>query len=314
MIKLFNVILLLLLFCTIVIAQQKVKTDHHVHIFSKELVKYLKSQRLLGNSFDKEDEHYTNINLILRQTDAENIWLISTGYAFIKSQILEEEINFQLNEHQHLHNAALKFPQKIKPFYGINPLKPYALQLIKRAHKHLIFQGIKLHFQSAQIEFRNKTHVNRLKEVFAYTGQHKIPVILHFQNHKNGITNTDIQFFFSSIIPSQYKHKLIFAHLGSAGWLKQNDLDNAKLLKSLADDNPHIQIKFDISGIIHPNFYNEDLASYGQLTELINYIGYEHILYGSDYPLYSSKEYLKVLQNSISLNRKQWKKLLRTSW
>ncbi len=299
---------------TTVSGQQRLQTDHHVHIFSEDLLKYIKSQRLLSNSFNKEEAYYTDIDTILKYSAAEKLWLISTGYAYATSPGLKTELKLQLLEHQHLHKAAVKYPNRVEPFYSVNPLKPYALRLVRRAHKYLAFKGIKLHFQSSQLEFQNQGHVRRLQELFSYTGKCNIPVILHFQNHKNGINTADIDFFFNSILPREYKHQLIFAHLGSAGWLKQKDVENAKFIKLIADDHPNIEIKFDLSAILHPNLNNIELLTNKELSDLIKSIGPKQLLFGSDYPLYTSKEYLKTIQGTLSLNRRRWKKLLRNTW
>lgn len=313
MVRCFFVLSFFCLLCTFATAQQKVRTDHHVHIFSEDLLKYLKSQRLLSNSFKREDLYYTDIDTIRKHSGAQKIWLISTGYAYSGSQSLENEIRLQLNEHQYLHNAASKFPNQIEAFYSVNPLKDYALQLVKRAHKNLVFKGIKLHFQSSQIEFRNQHHVRQLKELFSYTGQHDIPVILHFQNHKNSISKSEIDYFFKFVIPKQYNHQLIFTHLASAGWLKENDLTNAKYIKTLGDDSQNIDVKFDLSGVIHDGFKNLDLATMEQLSDLIKYIGHKNLLFGSDYPLYTSSDYLMIMQKALMLSRKQWRRILRNT-
>ena len=310
----FRIFLLLYFFSIHLSAQNKALTDHHVHIFSEELLMHLKSQRLLGNSFKEVDRYYTDIDTIVKNNNAQKLWLISSGYAYSTSQNLEEEINLQLAEHQHLHNAASKFTNKIEPFYGINPLKPYALQLIKRAHKHLAFKGIKLHFQSSQIEFRNQKHVLRLWEIFSYTSQHDIPVIIHFQNHKNAIRASEIDFFFNYILPKQYNHQLIFAHLGSSGWLKNADLKNASYLKAQADVNQNVEIMFDLSGIINSGLYNGDLATDDQISNLLKSIGHKQLLFGSDYPLYSSQKYLSLLRKTLPFKRKQWKRILKNTW
>lgn len=264
---------------------------------------------LLKRSFRGSMDSYTNIDTILYLSNAEKIWLISTGYAFNTSQNIQQEITQQLIEQDHLHKAAQKHKNKVFPFYGINPLKSYSLQLVRRAHRNLNFRGVKLHFQASHVDFRKEEHIVRLREIFTYTGRFKIPVILHFHNHKRGLSKAEIDFFFDTILPEGYAHQLIFAHLGGAGWLKAIDLENAIHIKQASDRNSKMKIKFDLSGIILPEYKNEQLPPYSDIAQTIKNIGVEYFLFGSDYPLKTADQYKTTIKQMLPLRRKEWKRI-----
>lgn len=292
-------------------AQHKIKTDHHVHIFSPELLGQLKSHKYGAQQFKGPAHLYNNIDSIMKLNTAEKIWLISTGYAYRETVATRDiEINQQLTEQNYLSNAAFKYPNRIKPFYGIDPLKPYAIQLIKRSHKHLNFSGIKLHFQASHIDFRKNEHVEALKEIFQYTAKHQIPILVHFQNHKSDFGKSEVDYFFNYILPKELPQILIFAHLGGGGWMTEKSI----LITEAIMDNLNLStiqhnIKFEISGILSDKY-----KDYESLEDQLKYdvllgIGFDKLLFGSDYPLIESNSYFKMVTKRLKLSKNQIKSL-----
>jgi len=315
--RLINLILLIgicLSFISVCSCQKPINTDHHVHLFSEDLIKELKAMPMLKRSFERSIGSYTNIDTILHLSNAKQIWLISTGYAYKPKQCLRKEIALQLIEQHHLHNAAKKHKNKVIPFYGINPLKSYALQLVKRAHRNLNFNGIKMHFQTSHIDFRKEEHINKLREIFTYTGRFEIPVILHFHNHKRGLSKSEIDFFFDSILPDGYAHQLIFAHFGGAGLLKSADLQNAEYIKQASIKKSMVKLKFDLSGIVLPEIKNNQMPPYNEIAHSIRNIGMEYFLFGSDYPLKTSIQYRSTIEQLVPLRTKEWKRIIKNTF
>jgi len=296
--------------------QAKIKTDHHVHIFSPELLAQIKRHKYGAAQFKKADFMYTNIDSILKYNAVKQVCLISTGYAFRQSsENIQTDIKLKLKEQNILSNAALKYPNRIHPFYGIDPIKPYALQLLKRSHLHLNFAGIKLHFHASHIDFRKIEHTEALTEIFTYTGRHQIPVLIHFPNHKSDFGKIEVDYFFDYILPQGYKQTLIFAHLGSGGWLTEKSLVIINsIIDHMNDSSIEHNIKFEISGIVSNQYKElEQLTDMNKLN-LLKKIGFKNLLFGSDYPLTHSQSYFNSVINRLKLTKKEKKQLINNSW
>lgn len=59
------------------------------------------------------------------------------------------------------------FPDRLRGFCGINPLRYYALQeLVRCSQDAQLHYGIKLHFGDSDVDLDNAEHVQRLRQVF----------------------------------------------------------------------------------------------------------------------------------------------------
>lgn len=258
--------------------------------------------------------HYTQIDSILKYNRADRIYLISTGYAFYDiANDMQTEIELKLKEHNHLSNAVHRYPDKIIPFYGVNPLKPYAIQLLDRCRTNLNFHGVKIHMHASHVDFRKDEHVAALRGIFQYTAQHDIPVLLHFPNHKFDFGDAEVDFFFSEILPQQKSQTLVFAHMGGGGLLKEKDLNIVNSILENSARYPHHSIWFELSGFVNKQYDMVDTVSKTEKLNILRQIGFDRIFFGSDYPLITSRKYFNELLEELNLSRKEKRLLRRTT-
>ena len=60
-----------------------------------------------------------------------------------------------------------RYPDRLRGFCGVNPLKDYAVAEIKRcAQMPSMRYGLKLHFGNSDVILDNPEHVAKLREVF----------------------------------------------------------------------------------------------------------------------------------------------------
>jgi len=295
---------------------QQIPIDHHVHVFSPDLLDNLKLRKYGSEILKGDPTLYSNIDTILAKNQAKKLCVISTGYGYRLQYVNpEDEISLKLKEHNYLSSLVNRHPKRIIPFYGIDPLKPYALQLIKRAKQFLNFEGIKLHFQASHIDFRKQEHVRDLRQIFIYAGRHNIPLIIHLQNHKSDFGKVEVDFFFSEILPKEYQQTIIFAHLGSGGWITDKSIRiTESILDAMTREEVKHNIYFDISAIISEKYQHLESVADSRKIALLKRIGWKQILLGSDYPLTSSIDYYNTLRKRLEFSRRQWKKILNNSY
>lgn len=284
--------------------------DYHVHIFSKEVLLNLEHQgydmrrsgfRILNS--DKED--YMNIEKIWRDNHRAKMVLISTAYAFRDSsnQNPENEVRIVQKENNLLRDITNINPEKFVGFYGINPLKEYALSEIKRCHEKLGLDGLKLHFQGNHVNLDDSLHLSLLQQIFKYSSQENIPLLIHNNAWDNNKGKVYAQQFINQILNRNDSLTIIFAHGGGGGAFYKFTLDFLtefeKYLNS-GQNQPGHDLYFELSSVVQTVDYpgSQDLS---KLELLMQQIGYDRFLFGSDYPVIDSSSYLQVIIDKLNI-------------
>ncbi|MGH9341372.1 MAG: amidohydrolase family protein [Acidobacteriota bacterium] len=76
-----------------------------------------------------------------------------------------------------------RFPDRLRGFCGVNPLKAYALQELTRCARdpYLRF-GVKLHFGNSDVDLENPQHIVKLREVFRAANANRMAIVVHRWN------------------------------------------------------------------------------------------------------------------------------------
>ncbi|HRR07753.1 MAG TPA: amidohydrolase family protein [Rhodothermales bacterium] len=315
--------LFLLFSCTplkepqIVPVNKQLIPDGHVHLMSPQLISLWKN---MGIPFSKEEAYYSDIDTIIAVSGAEKINLISMAYVYSSqefgggtqniAQKYREENNF-------LAYSKNKYKNRIKAFFGIDPLSNFALEEIKRCHDILKLDGIKLHHNASQVYLTEPQHLKKVKTIFQYASNKKMPIILHFDNSHRKFGKKDVQILADSVLTGLDFVDLQIAHFGTSGGFNLKTKEVLDEFIAFLNTNHPISrqnIKFDISAVA----LDKDAEGVKQLkesefTELAEYtrkIGFKRIIFGTDYPLYKSSEYLNILINKLQLSDKEINQLL----
>ena len=292
--------------------------DKHVHIMSPQLISLWKS---MGIQFSKAEYYYSDIDTIFNATKAQSVSLISMAYVYSSeefggnSENIEEMVR---NENNYLAYAKLKHPNKIKAFYGIDPLQGFALSEIKRCHIELNLDGIKLHHNASQVYLTEPDHLGRVKSIFEYASKNRIPILMHFDNSHQKFGKTDVKILADSVLAGLEHVNLQIAHFGTSGGFNQKTKDVIDAFIELFQAKHSIskhKITFDISAVC----LDKDADGVSKLTtkefdELATYckkLGFERIVFGTDYPLYRSDEYLNLLIKKMKLTKDEINNLLK---
>lgn len=286
----------------------KEMNDNHAHIMSPQLISLWKS---MGIPFSKTDNYYSDIDTIFNTTKAQSVSLISMAYVYSseefggKSKNVEEKVR---EENDYLAFAKTKYPKKIKAFYGIDPLQEFALTEIERCHNELKLDGIKLHCNASQVYLTEPVHLGKIKTVFEYASINRIPILMHFDNSHPKFGKTDVKILADSVLAGLEYVNLQIAHFGTSGGFNHKTKDVIDAFIELFQSNHPIskhKITFDISAVC----LDKDAEGVSKLTtkefdELAEYsrkLGFDRIVFGTDYPLYRSYEYLNVLIMKLKL-------------
>src|SRR4029453_6177877 len=72
-----------------------------------------------------------------------------------------------------------RFPDRLRGFCGVNPLKDYALEEIARCAKDpRLRTGLKMHFGNSDVDLGNAKHVERVAEIFKAANTHRMAIVV----------------------------------------------------------------------------------------------------------------------------------------
>ena len=155
------------------------------------------------------------------------------------------------------------------------------------------------------------------KEIFKKAAEQQLPILLHFDNWHPKFGGSDVQLMAKEILSDIAPLHLTIAHFGSSGGFNQktkNVLDAfIEGFENGSIPSKH-SIRFDISAVA----LDKDSEGVKKLTddefkELKTYcdkLGYDKISFGTDYPLYTSKEYVEILKNKLQLTESELKEIM----
>ncbi len=289
--------------------------DCHVHIMSPTLIEDWKD---LGIPFSRPDYTYWDIDTILKKNGAEKINLIGMAYVYGNPDFYQgnEEYSRVMQENDFLFESANKYKDIIKPFFAIDPLKDYAIDEIRRCLEINPNVGLKLHFNSSQVYLTEPAHLEKIKLVFQVAAEHSLPILLHFDNSHPKFGKPDIELLIDEVLADVQPIELTIAHFGTSGGFNQKTRDFLDTFISLFEEgriSKAHNIKFDISAVA----LDKDSEGVKKLTdeefkELKKYcdrLGYDKIIFGTDYPLYSAVEYKDLLRNRLNLSKTELKEI-----
>lgn len=306
--------LLILVFSFSGLAQRKTENqvfDYHVHLMSPRMIKLFKD---VGIPFSKPDADYSDWQAITRRLGTNRLNLVSMAYLYGHPEFgkVENELELVKAENDYLIRVKKKSPKTIKAYCGINPLKDYALEESERCRKTLKADGIKLHFNASQVYLTELEHLKKVKLIFEFAANNKLPVLLHFDNSHRKFGEPDIKLLADEILAKIKPLKLQIAHFGTSGGFSQKTKDVLDAFIKQFETNAKLKkhkILFDISAVA----LDKDSDGVSKLTdeqfaELAGYIrklGLKRIVFGTDYPLYSVEEYLIILKEKVALTKSE---------
>ncbi len=292
-------------------------TDGHVHILSPELIRIWKG---LGIPFSRSDDNYSDIGVILKNTATKQIDLISMAHVYSSEEFggFRNERELVEAENSYVAAARDKHPKNVRAFCSVDPLRDYALEELERCRTQLKMDGIKLHHNANQVYLTVPAHLAMVKKAFEFAAQHRLPIIMHFDNSHRRFGEPDIKLLTGSILKELRPVNLRIAHFGTSGGFSARTRAFINSFIAELDSNKSLtkhRITFDISAVA----LDKDSEGVRKLTDeewavlgrYVRRLGFNRIAFGTDYPLYNPSEYLGILRDRLKLTDAEVRALLR---
>lgn len=292
--------------------------DYHVHIFSPELLKNLDLQGITFNKnvfqVIKEKEAYSDIFEISKDNQDAKMVLISVGYAYrnINNGINERE--FVKKENNLLAEIVKTNPDNLLGFYGVDPLMDFAKEEIIRCDEDLQLDGLKIHLQANQFNCKDSSQLAKLKEIFVLADERDIPILIHNSAWQDSSGMEYFKTLEKEILKNSNSLTIIFAHAGGGGGLMPfmfEFLEEFHRYKNENQEHKKHKIFFELSGVvpIFP-FTIPGNKSKEHLVFLMNKIGLDNFLFGSDYPVRNSPTYFSELKQLPGIDQEKLIKMV----
>ena len=283
--------------------------DCHVHLMSPDLIADWKA---MGIPFGRTEANYSDIDTIISNVGAAKIDLIGMGYVYENPEYFQGENPKERlqQENNYLLETANKYPKKVRPFIAVNPLSDYSNDEIDRCFQSNKGIGLKLHFNASQVYLTEPEHLEKVKNVFEKAAELQLPILLHFDNWHPKFGKDDLTILVDSILQVMKPIKMNIAHFGTSGGFSEKTKSFLDAFFELKDKLPkQHKVYLDISAVaLDKDSEGVNKLSEGEFSELNNYIrkiGFDNILFGTDYPLYNAHKYEGVLMQKVGLSKKE---------
>ncbi len=287
--------------------------DHHVHLLSPRLVEKWKA---LGVPFSKPDYAYSDIDSIMKFNRADGMFLVSMAYLYATPDFTDSlELRNVREENDYVIGLAERHPERLHAFCGLNPLRTYAEDELRRC-RGAGAAGLKLHFASSDVSLENPAHLVRVRSIVSAATGLGMPVLLHLDNQRETFGAGDARILIDSVIIPTPGLELFLAHCGTSGGYTYKTRMILGLFTDSLKTNRVLgghRIWFDISAVgltepaeQVPPLTPEDFADLsGQLLSL----GPDRIVFGTDYPVFNTTAYLSTLEDNTTLTPGELRKI-----
>jgi uncharacterized protein len=253
--------------------------DYHQHLFSPTITQ-------LAKGLDPVDAKA--LIALLDRAGIRRAVVLSIAYQFgnpNKPPVVDEYAKVRAENDWTSQQVAL-YPDRLRGFCSVNPLKEYAISEIERcARDPQLHYGLKLHFGNSDVQLDDPRQVEKLKEVFRATNAHAMAIVVHMRSSitkKRPYGAPQAQIFLNQILPAAPDICVQIAHLAGSGGYDDNSVDEALavFLDAIAKKDPRMaRVYFDVSGV----------AGYGDwekkaelIARRIRQLEPKRVLFGSD--------------------------------
>lgn len=289
--------------------------DHHMHVWSgdaRDALVRLLAERRGGKPptlpvFDGGDA--------VARLDSAGIptgVLLSTAYFFGSPDVdFADERRKTRAENDWVARQAGEFPDRLLAFFSVNPLTGYASGEVQHCARTPVCGGMKLHLANADFDFRDSTHVDRLRSFFRSCQAERLPVVIHLQTRNEDFGGEEVRVFVDRVLPAAPEIPVQVAHMGGNSRFDSATVRAFDALSRAIRDHPERMddVYFDMALVpFPPQRARGDTARQNlyrrwnrRFAEAVREVGAERIVFGTDYPEARPGPYSRRLRQSLPL-------------
>ena len=202
------------------------------------------------------------------------------GSAFLPSAA-DEEARVRA-ENDWVGAQAARFPDRLVAFCGVNPLKAYAAEEVRRCGDDPSLSGVKLHFANSGVDVLNVEHVAALRRVLRAANENRLPIVAHVWVPGRAYGAQHSRIFLEQLLPEVPDVTVQIAHLTGTGpgYAESTDAALGVFTEAIsAGDQRTRNLYFDVASNVVPGQSPETRA---RIAARLRAIGMSRVLFGSD--------------------------------
>ncbi len=256
--------------------------DHHQHLFSPRMV------ALLDTTNATEPVTARDIIPLLDSAGIRKALVLSVAYLYgSPKRTIEDEYAKVRADNDWTGAQAAEYPERLRAFCGVNPLKDYALDELARCAKDPRLKGgIKLHFGNSDVQLENPTHVAQVRRFFQAANERRMAIVVHLRasiSMKRPYGPIQARAFLDELLPAAPDVPVQIAHLAGTGPGYDDppaDSVMAVLAAAVAKKAPNTRrLLFDVTSVVDREISSANAAL---VAKRIRQVGPSRILYGTD--------------------------------
>jgi len=255
------------------------QTDYHQHLFGPQITKLAPNLKPVTAA---------DLIALLDQAGIRRAVVLSIAYQFSNPNRppIENEYEKVKQENEWTSQQVALYPDRLRGFCSVNPLKNYALGEIERCSKDpQLHYGLKLHLGNSDVQLDDPKHVEKLQTVFRAANAHGMAIAVHMRSSitkKRPYGAAQARIFLEQVLPAAPDVLVQIAHLAGAGTYDETVLDEALsvFVDAIAKSDPRMaHVYFDVSGVAG---YGEWEKKAELIATRIRQLGTKRVLFGSD--------------------------------
>ena len=252
--------------------------DHHQHLFSPATAALISQPVIDAPALIKH----------LDDTGISRAVVLSVAYTFgSPNRTVEHEYENVRATNDWTSEQVARFPDRLRGFCGINPLRDYALdELARGAEDPFLRYGLKLHFGNSVVDYRDPRHIAQLRRVFSAANGYGMAIVVHMRasiSRKLPYGEAAARVFLEELLPAAPDVPVQSAHLcGAGGYADDPPVDAALavFVQAIADRDPRVaRLLFDVTNAVSPTAPSDELTL---IAHRVRQLGLDRVLYGSD--------------------------------
>lgn len=257
--------------------------DHHQHLFSPNV-----EAMLATSTGGPKVLLASDIVPLLDAAGIRRGLVLSVAYMYgSPNRSVTDELAKVRAENDWTAAQAARYPERLRAFCGVNPLKEYALEELARCARHPgLKHGVKLHFGNSDIQVDDPVHLDKMRAFFKAANAHGMAIAIHMRasiSKKRPYGAAQARVFLEQLLPLAPDITVQVAHMAGAG-PGYDDPPAQAAMSFLADameqgDPRTRRLYFDVASSADLDISPANAAL---LVRHIRQVGATRVLYGTD--------------------------------
>ena len=256
--------------------------DHHQHLFSPANAAWSSNDSVRRPAVTAAD-----LVALLDSAGIRKALVLSVAYQWGNpARTVDNEYERVKAENDWTSAQVAQYPDRLRAFCGVNPVKTYALEEVARcARDPGLRSGLKLHFGNSDVDVHDARQLAQLKRVFRAANDNRMVIVVHMHasvNKKRPYGRAEAEIFLNELLPMAPDVPVQIAHFAGAGaYDDSTDHAIAVFAEAISKHDPrtaHLFVDVSLSSRALAPERNALIVS------RIRQIGVDRLLFGSDAP------------------------------